>query len=505
MNEKIIPFLLFITILILFVFTNSKILSITHDSALYLVEIVNYEAPFHPHHLIYHKISELWLKLISSFGGVDAMFWVSFLNSIFGTGGIVVFYKILKDNFDINSSNALWYSLLPVFSFGYWLYSVSVEVYIMPIFFILTGFYYLISPKNDKEIYLGVSLLSISVLFHQVHFILVLPLLSYLIFGLKLQTKKILQLNVVFFGIFGISYLLVLFFVEKRYSIEEILYWLTYYNHAVPSWNETNAIGIFKVFVGIIRSVISVYPVTASDLTIDFVNKIFGHKSLEEERYLFHNFSNIFLNFYFPLVFALFIAAIFYIQKNINLKKISPLTKQALFFIIPFLITYGLFFSFWDSDNMEFWIAQSVLFWLLVAILSKTSAKSLNLRIIVALLFSINFFYGLNQIRSLNNDYHYSVISDKVDNSNRVYYINDKWIRANYVEYFFPGAIQEYEFTQEDISEVNNLVQNGNLVFISKELLLNNISIIEIFEEQYKYRLEENEEFFIIFKEKINL
>ncbi len=130
--------------LALYAATLAQNFALAHDSVSYLIEIERgaVDGLFHPHHLLYNALAALWLGGLRALGlGADGGLLVALLNAIFGAAGIAVVYAFLRRRAALPLGLALAATALVACSFGYWFYSVSVEVYLIPLFFLLAALY----------------------------------------------------------------------------------------------------------------------------------------------------------------------------------------------------------------------------------------------------------------------------------------------------------------------------------------------------------------------------
>ena len=123
---------------IFFLLTLANNFSASHDSINNLIGIVNGSHLFHPHHLLYHYYAYLWLKLFKIiFPAVSDPYLIESFTAIWGSGIISVCYLFFRNRFNLTQGLSLLAVTLIAFSYGTWFYSVNIEVYAPPIFFIL--------------------------------------------------------------------------------------------------------------------------------------------------------------------------------------------------------------------------------------------------------------------------------------------------------------------------------------------------------------------------------
>ncbi len=90
-----------------------------------------------PHHLIYEPTVLGFYKIWQAFGWTgEADAPAQVLSSLAGAGGLALFYK-LTWMWTSSRPAALLSTLALAFSYGYWFYSVEVDIYLPPLFFLL--------------------------------------------------------------------------------------------------------------------------------------------------------------------------------------------------------------------------------------------------------------------------------------------------------------------------------------------------------------------------------
>ncbi|MFH1675688.1 MAG: hypothetical protein ABIC40_01600, partial [bacterium] len=88
---------------------------------------------FHPHHLLYTPLAIVIVKIFHLFGYTgDSIIPVSLMSSFFGSLTLCVFYCIMRKRLNLGIPASLIATALPAFSFGFWFYSIAIEVYMVP-------------------------------------------------------------------------------------------------------------------------------------------------------------------------------------------------------------------------------------------------------------------------------------------------------------------------------------------------------------------------------------
>ncbi len=478
--EKYTPQILFLFFLIIYLLFISEIPSLTHDSITYANEIESGEVVLHPHHLLYHVLSLLWYKLLIflSFGGT-ALAKIASLNAFFGAAGIAVIYKILKDDLRLDIFTSISMSAIAGFSFGYWFYSVSVEVYIIPLFFILLAIHQHLSGK--RIVYIAISA-GMAALFHQQNVLFGIAVVIALFLKDNDSAKKLRNIL-----IFIISYSLVILIpyllslaILNISSIQEISYWLTKYHHEVNSWNSLSPAAILvKDLVGFSRALVSSYGMFQIDFVMDILQQIFPDKNFFNEQYLLRNTTKV-SNYLYVIFMIIFLLSYLYLIIKTSSKIKMLIKNKDLHLLLLTILIYTIFFSFWDSANVEFWIPQVTLLWILIAYAVRSS--KLFISILLAIVFLLNFFWAIIPARNINNDYYYAYVesANELYDDKKYVILKDIWIKDQYfVKY---SKLRLIHYKEESRSQFSDILKKSIIspdVFIEMNNMYQSTSFIK--------------------------
>lgn len=442
------PNYLFFFFLIIYLISLSNVASLTHDSITYINEIVRGEIALHPHHLLYHVFSLAWYKIFN-FTGItsNATYMISSLNAVFGAIGSVFLFQILNKNLLLSFSRSILFTLIICMSFGYWFYSINTEVYIIPLVFLLLSFKFKLHNKPWHIIAIPAA---IAVLFHQIHVLFGLSFFIYMLFEkgtTRQKVQNIFNFSIVYSSIILIPYLFTLYYLELN-SFQKISYWLTKYHHEVNSWNSLSISMFFKDIVGYSRALTSSFGMFQLDFIQESISRIFPGKNFDNEIYLLKHYRSSISYLYLILMLVFYSVYITFLVKLITrVKKINRELKVLLF---PIII-YSLFFTFWDSANVEFWIPQITFIWILIAYTRKDKSKIAEILLLVSISF-INLVWAVYPAKYITNDYYYQkVISANEVKSNSEYVIlNSKWIIDEYFKKYSDIQTKELNSISND-------------------------------------------------------
>lgn len=484
-GSKLFSILIFAFFLLIYALSIPEALSVAHDSIQYIFDIEKGTDIFHPHHLLFTPIVRVWAELMSAVFGInDTSFSTGIINSLFGAMGVMFIFKILAEVFKIkNVAASLWASIAGL-NFGYWFYSICVEIYIIPLGLVLAGIYYLCkSDYKGKWFLVSAGLLGFSVLVHQLHILFIFPLLFIFANNFKkIGIKSILLYLAVYLSIIAIGYFYVIFAVKNLYTFDDIIYWLTFYTHVLPSWNEPEASGFLKILIGFVRSFIATQPFLVSPETSGLMKAFFAQKSLEDDSYLLRSLSQGTIYIYLFAVAALLSLIIyFFIKATGNLRSQAKKNKEILIFVAAFIV-YSIFFSFWNPENLEFWIPQNVFLWIMLAVFLKDKTNKFMLPALAILIAGLNWFFLISRTGNIDNDYYYTKVKkiESASKNNDLILLENKWIDWYYFDKFtdidklslnqYPG---DHEDEFDPIGYIEKKLDRGNRVYMVDNLIQN--------------------------------
>ncbi|MBI5788630.1 MAG: DUF2723 domain-containing protein [Candidatus Schekmanbacteria bacterium] len=422
LTELLIPFSIFLA---LYSLTLCGVSTVAHDSIYYLNQIDSksyfhfpYHPLFHSHHLLYNLSARLWLLFCR---GVNINFAadliIAWFNAIWGALALSVFYLILRTRLQAKPLAALLGTACCAFSFAFWFYSVSVEVYAPPLFWSLLLLYVLSADRfRSKDYYLIGLLHGLSIVYHQVNVLFGLVIISALLLDSRpLNLRSLLKYFACLIPTVAIPYLLVIFKMNQFAAWEDAWYWLTRFSHYPGFWQPLAFSTLLKAQTGFGRALIEGYFILGVPYLKTLMNKKYIDGFLWDEAFLVRNLSpaTAWTLLLLALIFflTLFIGIRYY---SGNLRKVKENHSRLAVLTGVWLAVYSLFFFFWVPNNIEFWISQSVCCWLLFLILIFSGERGKTppiLFILPLLLLVINYGGNIRFIQNDNNDLYYSKIS----------------------------------------------------------------------------------------------
>jgi len=346
---------------------------------------------FHPHHLMYNFAGYLFYLLWRSIGWQGrALLPLQLLNAIVGALGILMFFAIAK-RITRHDTIALISAALLGVSYGYWYYSLEVEVYIIASFFLLLCFwltynrFQMSSPKSCMLIGL---LHGLAILFHQTNVLFIFVVLTALVLPTKSKRlcKAIASYLLSLALSAGLPYLLT-GLVINHYSWGSFAHWIIgYAGQRSPSWGHFGPLSPIKAAIGLGRAI------------------VFNGWLLRSLRYGVSMDLGALASKMMP---TLIIALLTIAPILLRFKRISREHPRLTKLCLVWLISYGLFFTWWQPLNPEFWIASLIPIWMLFSLslawtpsgMAESSTVSRCSLFVAVILVLVLFLANLTDIR----------------------------------------------------------------------------------------------------------
>jgi hypothetical protein len=448
-SYKLLIFLCFFTIYLL---SKSEILAISHDSIVYVTDMKREGWKFHPHHLLYHDFNSFVIEIVSSLTNefFKPYTIMSYVNSFFGAGSLVILFSIFRRK-QLGLNSSMISTAIVGFHFGFWHYSSNVEVYIIPIFFILL----LVREiyKDKKNITLISLFAGLATLFHQ-SYIFLLPIVFITLWYNKHKMKDLIKFTTIYTIIVAVPYILVAVLIEGSTSISDFMKWITYYSHALPeNWKGYNPFKlILNDVIGMSRSIVSTQFLLTNDSILDLINKLIPGKSLSEEQYLLRNMTSL---EFFLVIAGTAVAALIQVILLVKLFK-KFLTKEFRklhVFEFLYLLIFITFFTVWSSENPEFWISISLI--ISIIVYGNNLLSERNKKLFLVALIIQNFFGFILYVVNEENDIYlkeYQLVERNL-NKNAQIITNGDFKIHGYLEY---NGFKNIYLTDDSLVTINN-------------------------------------------------
>lgn len=444
--------------------------SASHDSINYLHQIVNGEHLFHQHHLLYHFVANKWLILLRSiFPNVAPHYLVESFTAIWGSGVLAICYLFFRNRFNLEKVVSLLGVLAIAFSYGTWFYSVNVEVYMPPMFFILCSLY-LISKTTpqQKDIWMIALFHALAVLFHQVNILFCVVVLFWIMTNRKSMDVGKALLAYVATGILlvGGTYVLAGWFIEGHDNISAFSDWLLGYTVGHGYWRPIGADTLVHVLTGFSRAFIGAHFIFQLPAVKDRVHTSFESHSLSDEVFLSQHVGPEMAWVLIALTVVFLFMMLSLVIRSIKILSASHKRETLVFPLLICLAVYAVFFTFWMPEILEFWILQMVIVWLLLIGALPSMRLPFRFRpavwlgLLAAVLFTINYAGSIKWLQSLENDWYYVEVK-KIPSAGAgdLVVIEDNWILKDYVRYFTRAEVIATDDPSFDRAEASRRVQ----------------------------------------------
>lgn len=472
---------------IFFLLTLSENFSGAHDSINYLNGIADGYPLVNQHHLLYHYAAYVWLHLFQPiFPSVKNYYIIEAFSALWGSCSMAVVYSFFRNRFGLTLGQTIAAMLVVLFSYGFWLYSVVIEVYAPPLFFILLALYYLSLPKPSMSDWWKIIFLHIlAVLFHQINILFAVVILIKMWQQRKNYSIVRLVASYAVSGaaLVGTAYFIVGWIVEKQNTVAKWIAWMKGYAGGDSYWQALSAKTPVNVTYGFAHAFLGGHYVFQLPPVQKVVNSSLASHSLGDELYIARNVSPSMAMLLALLTGILLILMLWLLIRFV--RRFKTINAKYNSIIVPILCTffvYSIFFTFWMPEILEFWILQTVLVWfLLLGTLPLAplpfKLKPAHLSLMLApLLFCINYFGSVKWMQNKNNDFYYVKTQrvEEVTGPNDLVVVQSAWIVKDFLHYFTKLNVQpvpEKDSSQVSIdSAFNNTLSRKGRVLVLPEI-----------------------------------
>jgi hypothetical protein len=470
---------------IFFLFSLANNLSAAHDSISYLKDIVNGEHLFHQHHLLYHFLAHKWLLLFKPLLPYVAHHYIiESFTAVWGSGTLAICYLFFRNRFFLTNTLAFLGISIIAFSYGMWFYSVNVEVYAPPLFFIISSLY-VITKKYpvSKDIWKIAFLHSLAILFHQVNILFGFVILYWMYNNRKSfdVLKVFLRYSVTGILIAGGMYLYIGWIIEAHSTATSFTSWILGYTVGHGYWEPLTFKTPFQVLTGFSRAFIGAHYIFQLPAVQTFLQESFRSHGLHDEIFLSENISPgiawllTVLTVVFGILFVTLIIRFF--RKYSSMKLHAHVLKP----LLVCLLIYCMFFIFWMPEILEFWILQMLLVWLIIIGMIPVLRFPFRIRSAAGLivlsvsLFIINYVGSIRWLQDIRNDWYYEEVQKlKAVGPNDLVILENQWILKDYVRYYTHAkviATDEPDFDRNKAKkEVEDVISSKGNVYLYRAL-----------------------------------
>jgi hypothetical protein len=444
------PLVVWVTSYIFFLFTLVNNLSASHDSVHYLIDILKGEELFHQHHLLYNILASKWMQMLY---GVPPQYAVESFTAFWGSSALTIIYLFFRNRFYLSLPNAALGTAIIAFSYGVWFYSVNIEVYMPPLFFMICSLY-VITKKNLElnDIWKIALLHSLAILFHQVNILFVLVVLftiytnrKNLALGHALAQYALISIIVV-----GGMYFVAGWIFEGHNSVVGWMHWMAGYTVGHGYWQPLSLKTPLHAVTGFSHAFIGGHFIFRLPVVEHYLRYSIGDHGLSDEIFLSSKIP-VFVAWLLSIGVVVFgFLFIFLLYRFI--KKYRSIVNDSGRVVTPMALTiliYSVFFCFWMPEILEFWILQMVLVWMLLIGMTPLTRFPFKiptrngLVILVVVMFAVNFFGSIRWLQDIDNDWYYhevGKIKDQVG-PNDLVVVDNEWILKDFVRYFTKAKV----------------------------------------------------------------
>ncbi len=470
---------------VFFLLTLANNFSASHDSIRYLIDIVNGSHLFHPHHLLYHYYAYLWLNLFKNiFLGVSDHYIIESFTAVWGSGILAVSYLFLRNRFNLTRGLAALAITLIGFSYGTWFYSVNIEVYAPPVFFILCTLF-IITKKQpvNSDVWKVAILQSFAILFHQVN-ILFIPVVVYWLFhnrGKLRFASSFMKYAVLGFILTGGLYVFCGTFFEHKTTLTSFSDWILGYTRDHSYWQALTAKTPVNVIAGFSRAFIGGHFIFQHPSLEIMLRNSFSTHGLRDEIFLAAGLPAFVTWLLSIITIGFVLLMIILLIRFISHYKSMQLHHHVIIPLLLTIVVYSIFFCFWMPEILEFWILQMVLVWLLLAGMLPAYRFPFSISplkgvfLLAVSLFVVNYFGSIRWLQRSSHDWYYVEVRnlDPTLTPADIVIVENEWILKDYVRFFSNAnviATDEPSYNKEATQKaINDAVLKGHKVILYRD------------------------------------
>lgn len=415
---------------------------------------------FSPYHLVYGWFAWSAYSVAPIFGyNGGPLVPVQLLDAFTGAFGIALLWVLLRKVAPGRIVAAAGCGIL-AFSYGYWWYSVEVEVYVLSAMLLIASLFvaYRAAMRPSWKIFalLG-GTNGLAVLAHNTNVLFGTVALATLLFAWQaLPTRDVVRCALAYAGVSAISiippYVVAILIVGLR-TPREAYDWLTGYaqNGKWGIWESSN---VLEAIVGIGRALVGGHFAFSLGFIQDFTNSYFAGKRLNEEMFLVRDSSTVLAILLLALVAIVAIALSIFLISWLRHPRLSRSVRVLAVLCLSWFIPYALFFTWWEPYNIEFWVAPWVPLAILIALPFSTVGYGAQRRflpdftviLVVGMLFVVNLLGSVWPQQKPEDDYwrvrsswyeHNASASDLI--------VTTGYISSNYLRYFSEANVLDTE------------------------------------------------------------
>jgi len=359
---------------LVYALTLSHVPALTPDGPTYLLAIEDGGgALYHPHHLAYNAVAWVWLYALGAIGlGGDPLPRVELLNALAGACAAALVWTLLRRRAGLGRGAAAAATAGAALSGAAWLYSVAVEVYMLPLALLLATLLVLTTPRPGLGAMAGVGLLNgLAVLMGQSNVLFGVVVVVVIVRGADRRTAlaRLAAYGASAVAVTAGAYGAVLAFVLDVRPLD----WLTSYAQDSGYWHLRPDAPAYAAF-GATRALIGGSFAFRLGAVRDTISSRFPGRSLDDEAFLVRHVPPVAAGVMVLVAVAgaaLLVAAL--VGAVRRRRDLTPAARRLALPLLVWLAVYSAFFLIWNPENLEFWIPQVTLLWMLAAVGTATA------------------------------------------------------------------------------------------------------------------------------------
>lgn len=425
-----------------------------------------------PYHIAYGWLGRATLAVASRLGYAgDPIVPLQIVNAVAGALGLALLWVLLRTVGPGSRLPALAACGLTGLSYGYWWYSVEVEVYLPSVALLILGL--LLAHRAATE-----PTMRAFALLGLVHALAVLAHITNVLSGLIAVVSMLaawrarpggpivrwaLCYAAPAVGVVLAAYAWVTAEIGLA-SRREVADWLAAYPSS-GTWGDVTATSPIKALIGASRALVGGHPLFSFEVVQHGLARALPGKGLEEEVFLVQGMRTpqavVLLLTGLVAVAALLLLIARWLRRPSPDPDARVLAVQCLAWAVP----YGLFFTWWEPVNSEFWIATWIPLTVLIALpLSRSvgNRPSIGDRAVVGVLLSAllvsNLFGSVLPQHDPDGDY-WRVRSSWYEEHARPsdLIVAGHYIGANYLDHYTPARVLLAPDDLGDVRDVESL------------------------------------------------
>jgi len=398
---------------VLYAAVPSQALSVLHDSAGLLVSLDRPGFLFHPNHLLFQPVLSLATEPFATPGEpLSRLPAFRFYAALAGAGTLAAGYLLLTARLAVPARIAGLAVAGAGLSFGIWFYSISVEIYVFPLFLMTAAVVAVSDPAAGRgRLAVAAGLHALAVLFHQFAILLAPAILVLLLDPRRGDRGERIAALVLYAGIgaaiVGGAYAAVIALAPEIGSPAAAKAWILGYAGESRFWESDIRISALAPLVGWARAVIGGHFAFVLPGVTEAAERLTTHSDVTDDRFLVRDMAPAVAYglAILTVAWSVLAAAVGVPALVAGLRR----RRRAMAVAAAWLLPFAAFFAIYESHNRDFWIVQTFVAWMILAIGVAARPAPRAVAGLAALVVGLALINGLGSVlpaRSPANDYY---------------------------------------------------------------------------------------------------